>query len=289
MIIALNETATMYCNLLTDIRIAKEVGFGGIEMIHSKLYRYLDTGHTPEKLVSRLDGFPVVGLGFLSDIERQEKTEYGALLEECEKLCSTAESIGCRSVLLVTGPLAAGVGNNPMYTHEIAAPYRGLIGKSWTEICRLTAKNLRALAAIGKRHQIEFYLEALSWTPLHSLEQTLQVLAEAGEVNIGLIIDFWHHFTSGTSPEKIAKLDKNLIKGVHFCDSLSVTGSITQELRNVWTGAGAIPLQEWVDAVKATGYDGWWSCELFSFRHYELDPWETARNLRGLMEYLIKV
>ena len=75
---------------------------------------------------------------------------------------------------------------------------------------------------------------------------------------------------------------------MHICDSLPVKEKITQELRNVWTGAGVIPLQEWVDAVKATGYDGWWSCELFSFKHYELVPWETARNIKALMEYLIR-
>ncbi len=288
MIIALNETATMHCNLLTDIRIAKEVGFEGIELIHAKLYRYLMNGFTTESLISYLDGLPVVGLGFVADIERQEKAQYEALLEECERMCTIAESIGCRSVLLVTGPLAAGVDENPMYKGELTSSYLGLTNKSWPEIRKLTAKNLRVLSDIGKRHQVEFYLESLSWTPLHTLEQTLELLDEAAVENVGLIIDFWHHFTSGTTPDQIARLDGNLIKAVHFCDSLPVKGKITQELRNVWTGAGVIPLQEWVDAVKATGYDGWWSCELFSFKHYELDPWETARNLKGLMEYLIR-
>ena len=42
MVIALNGTCTMYCNLLTDIRIAREIGYDAIEIIGSKLYRYLD-------------------------------------------------------------------------------------------------------------------------------------------------------------------------------------------------------------------------------------------------------
>lgn len=151
----------------------------------------------------------------------------------------------------------------------------------------MTAKNLRDLANIGKHHKVEFYLEPLSWTPLHTLAQALELLDEATVDNVGLNIDFWHHFTSGTTPDQIARLDGKVIKAIHFCDSLPVTGKITQELRNVWTGAGSIPLQEWVNAVKATGYNGWWSCELFSLRHYELDPWDTAQNLKALMEYLI--
>ena len=62
---------------------------------------------------------------------------------------------------------------------------------------------------------------------------------------------------------------------------------MTLDLRDVWTGAGRIPLKEWVDAVHATGFDGWWPCELFSEKDWELDPWETARNLRKLLEHLL--
>lgn len=287
MIIALNETATMHCNLVTDIRIAKEVGFGGIELIHAKLYRYFDAGFTTNDLLPLLKGLPVVGVGFVPDIERQEKEQYEALLEEGEKMCDAAESLDCRSVLLVTGPIAAGVGDNPMYEGDVGTPYKGLIGKPWPEIRKLTAKNLRALAEIGKRHRIEFYLEPLSWTPFHTLEQALEVLDETAVENIGLSIDFWHQFTSGTKPEQIACLDGDLIKGVHLCDSLPVEQKVTQELRDVGTGQGVIPLKEWVDAVIATGYDGWWSCELFSFKDYERDPWETARKLKELMESLV--
>ena len=76
MIIALNETATMHCNPLTDIRIAKEVGFRGIELIHAKLYRYLMSGLTLASLISHLDGLPIVGWGFVADIERQEKAQF---------------------------------------------------------------------------------------------------------------------------------------------------------------------------------------------------------------------
>ena len=72
MIVALNGTATMYCNLLTDIRIAKETGYEGIEIIGSKLYRYLEQGFSVEDLRPHLEGLPPISLGFVHDIERQE-------------------------------------------------------------------------------------------------------------------------------------------------------------------------------------------------------------------------
>ena len=279
MIIAHNGTCTMYCNVLTDIRIAKETGCDGIEIIGAKLYRYLEQGYTIESVLKVLDGFPVVAIGYVQDIERQGEKEYGLLLLECEKMCSIAKQLGCPMVQLLTGPIGPGIGKE--------GGYQGLAGRQWSELKDLTVKNLKVLSDIGSKYDLEFYLEPLSWTPLHTLDRILEVLEETERDNVKLLIDFWHHWTSGTKPEDIAKLDKNKIAGVHLCDSLPINDKVTHKLREIWTGAGHIPLQEWVDAVLSTGFDGWWSCELFSPVHWELDPWETAYLLKETLHYLL--
>ena len=79
------------------------------------------------------------------------------MLEECEGVCSLAEQIGCPMVQLLTGPL------------DPNGRYKGLAGKPWPEMLKLTAKNLAALADIGKSHKVRFYLEALTFTPLNRL------------------------------------------------------------------------------------------------------------------------
>ena len=281
MIIAHNGMCTINCNLLTDIRIAKETGYDGIEIIGAKLYSYLDQGLSIESVLDALGGFPVVGLGFVQDIERQEPEEYEALLQECERMCSLAQQLGAPMVQLLTGPISSGVEASTVYQQ---LGYQGLRGKTWPEIRDLTAKNLRVISRIGRRYGLTFYFEPLSWTPLHTLPQMLELLDCAGVDNVGLLIDFWHQWTSGTRPDDIAKLDKDLIAAVHFCDSLPVDGGVvTQELRDVWTGAGHIPLQDWADAVKATGFDSWVGGELFSSKHFEIDPWRVAGFLAEMM------
>jgi len=280
MIIAHNGTCTMYCNLLPDIRIAKETGYAGIEIIGSKLYRYLAQGFSVESLLQHLEGIAPVGLGYVQDIERQEPNEYAALLKDCEKMCCLAQKLGCPMVQLLTGPIEPGLG--------IHGSYQGLAGMPWPQIRKLTAKNLAALADIGARYNVRCYLEPLTWAPVHTLQQALEVIDAAERDNVALLIDFWHQWTSGTTPDDIAKLDRKLIAGVHFCDSLELTGEQwSHEQRNVWTGGGHIPLKEWVDAVLGTGFDGWWACELFSPKHWELDPWETAYNLKELLAYML--
>jgi hypothetical protein len=77
---------------------------------------------------------------------------------------------------------------------------------------------------------------------------------------------------------------------VDFCDSsdpFGEGGDAAQKGRDVWTGAGRVPLKEWVDAVRATGFDGIWRCELLSPKYWELDPWKTAADLKTTLEYML--
>jgi len=278
MFIGLHNLAAKHANLLTSIRIAQETGYAGIEIGGDKLQRYLAQGFNSDSLRPLLKDTPPIGLSYVQDIERQEPKEYEALLGECETICTLAEQIGCPMVQLLTGPL------------DPTGPYKGLGDRPWPEMRRLTAKNLRALSEIGKAHGVRFYLEALTFTPLNRLHQQLELLAEAACDNVGLVLDFYHLWGSGTRPEEIARVNKDLIFCIDFCDSSDAFGEggdPGQRGRDVWTGGGRIPLKEWVDAVKATGFDGVWRCELLSPKYWELDPWQTARDLKRLLEYLL--
>jgi sugar phosphate isomerase/epimerase len=275
--IALQSQVTKRCNLLTDIRIAQETGHAGIEVNGDKLKRYLAQGYKVESLLPLFENLPPVGLTYLPDIERQG-SDYDELARECEQLCTLAEKIGCPMVQLLTGPL------------DPAGRYQGLKEMPWPQVRKLTSLNLKRLGEIGKTHKTKFFLEPLTWAPLNTLQQALETIDAAEQDNIGLVLDFWHLWDSGTTAEQIAKLDKDLIYCVHFCDSLEPwgqRGTFKQLGRNVWTGAGRIPLQEWVDAVRATGFNGCWSCELLSSKYWELDPWKTAADLKAFLEYLL--
>jgi sugar phosphate isomerase/epimerase len=279
MVVALNGTVTMYCNLLTDIRVAKETGYQGIEIIGSKLYRFLDEGFDLGVVKEALKDLPVVALGYIQDLERTEVKEHEALLRETEKICALAEKLGCPTVQVLTGPLIKG------------GPFKGHPHLSRKELLSLSAKNMKEIAGIARTHHLSLYLEPLNWAPVSSLEDSLELIDLSAEDNVGLVVDFWHMWCAGTTAESVARLDKRYIRGVHFCDSSQPFGvrspDHTQPSRQVWTGGGLIPLKEWVDAVKSTGYDGWWSPELFSSKHWELDPWQTALSLRQMLEYLM--
>ena len=279
MLIGLHNLVANHANLLTAIRIARETGYDGIEIGGDKLMRYLSQGFGIETLLPLLNETPPIGLSYVRDIERQEPKEYAALLEECETICTLAEKIGCPMVQLLTGPL------------DPTGSYKGLGDRPWPEMRRLTAKNLTALAAIGKAHGVRFYLEA---PHLHTAEPARASSWSCWPRPPATMSD-WSStsITCGAAARGRMKSRKSRrsrssvsISAIPWAVSASADDP-RQRGRDVWTGGGRIPLKEWVDAVKATGFDGVWRCELLSPKYWELDPWQTARDLRVLLEYLL--
>jgi sugar phosphate isomerase/epimerase len=275
--IALNGNNTMRYPFLLDVRVARETGYDGLIVVADKLRRYLAEGFTAEQATTALAGMPILGMNNVRDIERSSDVERRQLLAECEDACRLIKTIGGSSIQLLTGPL------------DPAGPYRDPFLTDGAELDRATVSNLRHLGAIGRRFDVSFYIEPLAWTPLGKLSRMVSILADAGQDNIGLAVDFWHLWSTGVKPDEVARLDGTLIRSVDICDGVGAPGEVgtaDQRSRRVWTGAGSIPLKTWVDAVRATGYDGTWSCELLSPQHWELDPWTTNRDLHQLIQYL---
>jgi sugar phosphate isomerase/epimerase len=275
--IAHNGNSTMPYPYLMDLRIARETGYDGVLVVGDKLRRYLAEGFSLEQAAAALDGLPVLGMNNIRDIERSSPSGRAELLAETEAMCGLANAIGCASIQLLTGPL------------DPSGAYQEPLVMDPPDLARETAANLRQIGSIGRQFGISFYIEPLAWTPLCNLERILNILDDAAQDNVGLAIDFWHLWNTGATPDDVARIDGKLIRSIDVCDSIGPPGALCgfdQRGRRVWTGAGAIPLKEWVDAVRATGFDGTWSSELLSPQHWQLDPWRTAQDLRQLMHYL---
>ncbi|PDT14421.1 sugar phosphate isomerase [Rhizobium sp. J15] len=282
--IILHSLVARDSTLAIDVEIARQIGFDGLEASGDKIANCLDAGLSRSELKSLVGDTFIPGIGFLIDIERQ-KDDKIKLFEEANRLFELAGAVGAEGVEVITGPLSLEVARG----QRTADLHRGLVDLPEDEQVNLTASNLRELSEIAADHNLILYLEALSWTPLNTMDKQLRVIEKAGRDNLRLLVDFWHCYTSGDTPERIAKLDKELLYGIHVCDSLKFDGGIPDEpvLRDVPTGEGVLNLQEWTDAVRATGYEGWWSCELFCRRNHQENSFAVARRLKDLMSDLL--
>ena len=269
-----NSNSTMLLPVLLQARVARETGWDGIFVREEHIRRYLAQGYTVASLREAFAGLEPLNMGAQPDVERWRTDERAAMLRHEADLTELAVDVGIANVQLLTGPVSpGGVYSGP---GELSPP----------ELRRVTVESIRAVVDLGAGSGLSYYLEPVAWTPLGTLNAAVEVIDGVERDNVGLVLDFWHLWQRGTTADDVARLDRRLISGVDFADSLGPAGSPSpdQSSRRVWPGEGEIPLRDWTAAVRSTGFDGWWDNELYSPRHWELgDPFAVAAGLREVL------
>ena len=270
---SLHLNSVKHLNLRTAFRLAHECGFEGVEVSVSKLRNYLDAGHTPADVKAMLAQYHLkpVCVNDIFGVESMRPEERSRIFAEMEFLAPVTQAVGCKTLQV--------------------CPLTELEELSWPEARRMTARNIKKLAEMAAPYGVRIQLETMAWGPICSLSRGLEVIGEIGLDNLGISIDTWHFYAGGgTTPDDVAKMDKTLMCNIHFCDGrrpLPGEGWDEEVQRAYYPGEGDIPLREYVDAVKATGYSGPWSIELISRKHWEEDSREVMQKLyAGLSAYL---
>jgi sugar phosphate isomerase/epimerase len=268
MLLGLHTGSIMHTNVVTDIRIAREAGYDAIEIYIPKLVRYLDAGYQAEELLPVLGSLRPAMINSFLHIERQELEARRELREQCERLCAVAKTLHCPALQVIA--------------------LKALQGEPWPEIRTKIGQSLAELADIAASFGVRLALEPVSFTPLRTLAQALEVFDVAGRDNVGLCLDTFHLWTGGTPWDEIAALDPSLIVVAHISDVAPRKGEEWSDAdRDVLPGDGILPLKEGIAAIRATGYDGLWSVELLGAYHWEWDPvvlaWELKRRAETLL------
>jgi sugar phosphate isomerase/epimerase len=290
--LSMNVTTTFHGNVVNDIAVAKAAGYGGIELQSPKLYRYLDAGYSAESLPPLLQGLEVTGLGAVLNLERQGAAR-AEFLAEVTRMCDLAVVVGAPIVQLCTGPVDWNVVKDFQAGTLTAEDlrYRGTLGLAEDEALDAAASNVREAADIAADRGLDLYLEPLAWSNLNRHRHAMEIIERVGRDNVGIALDTWHYWTTGDTLEEVAATPKELIKAVHISDGLDLDreNDVPDQSvhRNVVIGGGAIPLQEWVDVIKSTGYDGWWCSEMFSDKANEHDFLKVATTMRNLLDIMI--
>ena len=283
--LSLHSTIAGNANLASMVQAAKQVGFPCIEPEYHMLYDYLEAGYSVEQLKALLDGLEVTGVGWLGDIECQGE-QFSELLKMAAELFELCGRIGAKGVQLLTGPMDV----QAVKAYQTDLAYNGYMGLQHLGKERqldITSANMAILADMAAPYGITLYLEPLCWTPLGTITMGKELIERTNRHNVALVIDFWQCFTAGTTQAEIASLPKEMIYGVHIGDGHQPDAGIPDEqrLRNVPLGEGVIPIKDWIDAVKSTGFEGWWACESFDRRQNQMAFHDSVKkNYNDLME-----
>lgn len=267
---ALHTKSIWKSNLMTDIRLAREAGFDAIEVAATKVWDYMESGRPLADVVEALKKYDmkIISINDIANVERTDDDAVHQTLQETEKLSAIAQKLGCDCIQLV--------------------PLLALQGRSEEEVIRLTGQNIARICDIGAKYGVRFQLEPVGWSPINSLRLTKKLIAEVNRDNFGTVVDFFHLFVGGqTTPDDVRKFDPERIYHIHFCDCrMPREGEVFDEtvLRGMYAGEGEVPIKEWVQAVKDTGYDGWWSYELISAYHWTEDVKEVAQKCSKVLD-----
>ena len=271
---ALHGMCSLHSNIVSDIRLAKESGYQGLEIHTEKLWRYIQAGFTSEDLKSRLSqaGITPTAIDIIGSVEASDKSTQAEVFKQAETLCAFASDIGAPTIQLNA--------------------FEALNGLSVEDNIQITARNIQQIADIGKQSGIRFQYEGAAWTPIAKLSDYYRLHDAVGRDNFGFVLDTWHFWASrGATPEDMAGIDKNLIYNVHLSDgkrpAVNEPWVDERQLRGYLLGDGEIPLQEWVDAIESTGYEGFYSGEFLNDQLWEADHYEIAESMLAGMKSLL--
>lgn len=155
------------------------------------------------------------------------------------------------------------------------------------------AEDLAELGDIGKAYGVRVGFEALAWGRYVSDHRDAwEIVRRADHPHVGLILDSFHSLSRGIDSKSIRSIPKDKIFIVQMADAPKLDLDLlswSRHYRNM-PGQGDLPVADFMAAVEATGYDGYYSLEIFNDQFRSASARQTAvdgrRSLIFLMDQL---
>lgn len=261
--LAFHGATSMKADLETDIRVSSEAGYVALELWTDKVDRFLEQ-HSVQDLKALLEQHHVAPMTLNSlEMIAFRGDEFEQVLKRCAQLCEIAVAIGSPSVAVIPSPKPAW--DTP-----------------WTAVVEEYVRVLRALSDVALPHGIKLAFEFIgsSGYSVRTPRGAQEIMRAVGRDNIGMIFDIAHFTIGGGRLEEIDALDPAMIYGFHLDDVEDTAREAYTDALRLLPGYGIAPTREILSRLKAIGFDGACSIELFRPEYWEWNPLELARKAR---------
>jgi 4-hydroxyphenylpyruvate dioxygenase len=147
-------------------------------------------------------------------------------------------------------------------------------------------EDVRALGELGKARNIRIAFEPICYGRwINTYVAGWELVRDVDHSHVGLVLDTAHVFLPETPLGPIERIPRDKIFLVELNDFPATAFDMRELLRNyrLFPGEGVRPVREFVERVRATGYDGVVSLEVFNARYRAADPRFVAeRGMRAL-------
>jgi 2-keto-myo-inositol isomerase len=261
----LNTSTIMPRSLPEKIEAAARAGYDLVELWSGDVEAHLRDGGTLSGIRARLThaglGVPsMIALTEWADIEPAAFERY--LATTARERLETAAALGAPRI--VASP-----------------PFRTRIDLA------VAGERYAALLALGRRIGVLPSMEFLGFVPqICDVRTCLEVVARANDPDATIVLDPFHLFRGGGSFDDVRLVPGHRIGICHFNDAPGDKPREEQgDADRVLPGLGALPLADLIASLRAVGYHGPLSLELFSRALWERDATEVAaEGLRRMRE-----
>jgi 2-keto-myo-inositol isomerase len=157
------------------------------------------------------------------------------------------------------------------------------------EAYRAAADHVRAVGEIAQQFRLDAMFEFVrNSTFASTLRTLLSITRAAAHPSVGPLFDCYHFWSGNNKLADLDTLRPGEIKHAHFQDVPDMPREMLDQASRAIPGDGVSPLQAILRALKAKGYEGSLSVELFLPRFQQGDPFEIAREIRGKSEAVMR-
>ncbi len=232
-------------------------GFEGVEIFEADVLANEGTPATIGAMVRDL-GLEIVAFQPFRDFEGMPEPQRSRGFERAKRKFALMNELGAGSILVCSNVSPLSLGG---------------IDRA--------ADDLRELGGIAEGFGINVGFEALAWgRHVSDYRDAWEIVRRADHDRVGLILDSWHMLARGLAPDAIRSIPADRITFVQLADAPAMDMDLLQWSRHFrnFPGQGDLPVNAFMEAVIATGYDGWLSHEIFNDRFRMASPRRIAED-----------
>ena len=266
--LCLNTSTIRPRPLREKIEVAARAGYDMVELWCDDVERFVGDGGTMASLRAQLRhaGLQVPSMIALGRWVEADAPGFTRLLGVAAERMEIAAALGCPRI----------VASPPIQTAHVELEVAG--------------ERYARLLSLGRRIGVLPMMEFLGFVPqIHDLRTCREVCARACDRDATVVLDPFHIYRGGGSFEEVLTVPGWEIGICHFNDAPRDKPRETQvDADRVQPGDGCLPLEDLVRSLRAVGYHGPLSLELFHPGLWEQDPEAVAvdglRRMRGIIE-----
>jgi sugar phosphate isomerase/epimerase len=246
-------------SLPEEVEIAAKAGYGAIEPWARELEAHVKQGGKLKDVAKQVRDAGLVVADVISffewvvdDDDRRKKG-----LEEAKRVMELALEVG---------------------SARVAAPPFGAKDQSGLDL-RKAADRYRALLEVGDKIGVVPQLELWGFSKtLGRLGEAALVAVEAGHPKACILTDVFHLYKGGSGFTSLKLLSPAALQVIHMNDyPAEPPRAVITDASRIYPGDGVAPLKEMLRDLRAQGFRGALSLELFNETYWKQDALEVAR------------